>query len=113
MENSIKLVEELNILSKQGIVSKDIPDFIVKNLNPKYPIREYQKEAFARFRYYLNNYQGKKINWGKKWPKLDYVKEFEKNLKDNLIELRTELLFHSYSPKPLKTFILMGCRKEF
>ena len=61
MENSIKLVEELNILSKQGIVSKDIPDFIVKNLNPKYPIREYQKEAFARFRYYLNNYQGKKM----------------------------------------------------
>ena len=35
-----------------------------------------------------------------------YVIEFEKNLKDNLIELRTELLFHSYSPKPLKTFII-------
>ena len=61
MENSIKLVEELNILSKQGIVSKDIPDFIVKNLNPKYPIREYQKEAFARLRHYLSNYQGKKM----------------------------------------------------
>src|SRR3989344_8491222 len=35
-----------------------------------------------------------------------YVIEFEKNLKNNLIELRTELLFHNYSPKPLKTFIL-------
>jgi type III restriction enzyme len=61
MENSIKLVEELNILSKQGIVLKDIPDFIAKNLNPKYPIREYQKEAFARLRHYLSSYQGKKM----------------------------------------------------
>ncbi len=35
-----------------------------------------------------------------------YVVEFEKNLKDNLLLLRTELLFHSYHPEPLKTFIL-------
>lgn len=61
MENSMKLVEELNVLSKQGIISKDIPDFVLKNLNPKYPAREYQKEAFARFRYYLDKYQGKKM----------------------------------------------------
>ena len=34
------------------------------------------------------------------------VIEFEKNLETNLNELRTELLLHSYKPKPLKTFIV-------
>ena len=36
----------------------------------------------------------------------DYVKEFQKNLIDNLAELRLELFFHSYKPEPLKTFII-------
>ena len=36
----------------------------------------------------------------------DYVVEFENNLKDNLLLLRSELLLHSYAPKPLKTFIV-------
>ncbi len=35
-----------------------------------------------------------------------YVIAFEKNLKENLLNLRTELLFHTYNPMPLKTFIL-------
>lgn len=35
-----------------------------------------------------------------------YVIEFEKNLKNNLLQLRTELLLHSYQPKPLKNFIV-------
>jgi len=35
-----------------------------------------------------------------------YVIKFEKNLKENLLQLRAELLFHSYQPIPLKTFIL-------
>lgn len=35
-----------------------------------------------------------------------YVIEFEKNLKNNLAILRTELLLHAYRPKPLDTFIL-------
>ena len=35
-----------------------------------------------------------------------YVIEFEKDLKNNLLQLRTELLLHSYRPMPLKTFIL-------
>ncbi len=34
------------------------------------------------------------------------VLEFEEKLAENLDMLRTELLFHSYKPKPLKTFIL-------
>ena len=35
-----------------------------------------------------------------------YILEFEKNLKENLQLLRTELLLHSYQPRPLKTFII-------
>ncbi len=35
-----------------------------------------------------------------------YVIEFDHKFKDNLLQLRTELLFHSYKPKPLQTFIL-------
>jgi len=35
-----------------------------------------------------------------------YVIEFEKNLKENLWDLRTELLLQIYCPKPLKNFIL-------
>lgn len=42
----------------------------------------------------------------KKKTKKDYVLEFEKNLKENLLLLQTELLLHSYRPKPLKTFII-------
>jgi RNA-directed DNA polymerase len=38
--------------------------------------------------------------------KKQYVIEFENNLNNNLKLLRTELLLHSYQPKPLKTFIL-------
>ncbi|MEK7611972.1 MAG: DEAD/DEAH box helicase family protein [Patescibacteria group bacterium] len=60
METSIKLVDELNILSKQKVIAKDVPDFVSKNLNPKFSIREYQKEAIARFRYYLATYEGRK-----------------------------------------------------
>ena len=36
----------------------------------------------------------------------DYVLEFEENLKDNLLALRSELLFHSYKPKKLVNFII-------
>ena len=35
-----------------------------------------------------------------------YVKEFEQNLSDNLKRLRAELMFHSYRPKPLESFIV-------
>ena len=35
-----------------------------------------------------------------------YVIDFEKNLKENLLILRSELLLNSYNPKPLKDFII-------
>jgi len=36
----------------------------------------------------------------------DYVLDFEKNLKSNLLLLRTELLLYCYKPKPLINFII-------
>ncbi len=36
----------------------------------------------------------------------DYVIKFEENLKENLLQLHSELIFHSYSPKPLVSFII-------
>ena len=38
--------------------------------------------------------------------KKDYVIEFEENLQENLIKLHEELEAQTYSPEPLKTFIL-------
>ena len=35
-----------------------------------------------------------------------YVVEFEKNIQENLLQLKTELIFHIYKPKPLETFIV-------
>lgn len=35
-----------------------------------------------------------------------YVKEFEANLKENLLDLRAELIWHTYRPRPLRTFVL-------
>ena len=35
-----------------------------------------------------------------------YIIEFEKNLRDNLLQLRKELLEQTYKPEPLNTFIL-------
>lgn len=44
----------------------------------------------------------KKARKGK--TKKRYVKRFEKNLKENLLKLREELLSQTYTPCPLKTF---------
>ena len=35
----------------------DLPNYITKNLNPNFNIRDYQKEAFNRFDFYLNTYK--------------------------------------------------------
>src|SRR3989344_1187262 len=36
----------------------------------------------------------------------DNVIEFENNLSENLQQLRNELVFHTYRPRPLRTFII-------
>lgn len=57
------LYEKFDSVSGLGFLDKykDIPKFIRENLNPKFPLRPYQEEAFARFFYYSKDYP-EKIN---------------------------------------------------
>lgn len=57
------LYEELDAVSKMGFLAKGIPQFLTNNLNPRFELRPYQIEAFARFFHCLNNDFP-----GKKWP---------------------------------------------
>jgi len=57
------LYEELDAVSKMGFLKKEIPDYIKKNLNPRYELRPYQEEAFGRFFHCLDNDYP-----GKDWP---------------------------------------------
>lgn len=50
------LKQDYDTLSKLGRLDKDIPNFIIDNLNPAFGLRAYQKEAIARFLDYLKNY---------------------------------------------------------
>lgn len=47
--NNQMLDQRLNILSEEGFIDKQIPQSITQNLNPKFELRDYQIEAFARF----------------------------------------------------------------
>jgi len=47
------LKQGYDFLSERGLLSKDIPKYIEDNLNPVFELREYQKEAIARFIYYI------------------------------------------------------------
>lgn len=54
------LYEQLDGAKKIGMQFPAVPDFVVENLNSKFEVREYQKEAFARFFHCFNNqYEGK------------------------------------------------------
>jgi type III restriction enzyme len=55
------LYDELDTAKKFGVLSEylETPNFIKDNLNPNQPLRVYQKEAFARFFYYLEKYPDK------------------------------------------------------
>lgn len=61
MANGQTLVEKLNSVSLLGFLKqyKALPDYIIKNLNVRFTIREYQEEAIARLIYYLKDYPGK------------------------------------------------------
>ena len=43
------LDQTLGILSDNNVIDKQMPQSITQNLNPNYPLRDYQIEAFARF----------------------------------------------------------------
>jgi len=57
------LYEELDAVSKMGFLKKEIPDYLTDNLNPRFELRPYQEEAFARFFHCLDNDYP-----GKDWP---------------------------------------------
>ena len=63
MANGQTLVEKLNSVSQLGFLKqyKVLPDYIVKNLNERFTIREYQEEAIARLVYYLSDYPDKTL----------------------------------------------------
>ena len=48
------LYQQLDAASNLGFLNKEIPDNITQNLNPAFELRDYQKEAFARFIHCLN-----------------------------------------------------------
>ena len=43
------LYEQLDTLSQWGSIPKEMPSGMTKNLNPRFELRPYQVEAFARF----------------------------------------------------------------
>lgn len=49
------LYEQLDGASKMGFLKKEIPDFVIENLNPEFELRQYQKEAFERFFHCYND----------------------------------------------------------
>lgn len=51
------LKEELDALSKYGVLKTEMPEVITGNLNPAFPLREYQREALFRFIFYVTDYQ--------------------------------------------------------
>lgn len=54
------LYKQLDVLCEYGILEVEMPASITQNLNPRFKIREYQKDAFARFIYCFNTeFQGK------------------------------------------------------
>jgi len=54
------LYEQLDAASSMGFLKKEVPDSVAQNLNPKYELRPYQIEAFARFFHcYKNDFPGK------------------------------------------------------
>ena len=51
------LKEELDALSKYGVLKTEMPEVITGNLNPAFLLREYQKEALSRFIFCVTDYQ--------------------------------------------------------
>jgi len=54
------LYEQLDSASGMGLLKKETPDFMAENLNSAFELREYQREAFARFFHcYNGDYENK------------------------------------------------------
>ena len=55
------LYEKLNSISEEGLLNKEIPGFLVENLNSRFELRRYQAEAFARFIHYFEKSPNKEF----------------------------------------------------
>jgi len=53
------LEQQISDAISKGLAPIEVKNDIVTNLHPKFKLRPYQKEAFARFNYVLNNYHHK------------------------------------------------------
>jgi type III restriction enzyme len=51
------LKEELDALSECGVLKTEMPEVITGNLNPAFPLRDYQKKALCRFIFYVTDSQ--------------------------------------------------------
>ncbi len=55
--NNQTLAQQITTGIQLGFISTDkVEPHIKDNLNPKFPIRPYQAEAFSRFAYYIDEY---------------------------------------------------------
>jgi len=59
----------------------------------------YKKVIQDTFNTKITIFQGKKINWGKKWPRIEYFEVFKKYTGQNLSELETEEDVRSFAQK--------------
>ena len=56
------LYEQLDTLSQWGSIKSGVPDSVAQNLNPRYELRPYQVDAFARFFHcHGNDFPGKTL----------------------------------------------------
>jgi type III restriction enzyme len=53
----VTLREDYDVLSKRGLIPKEIPEYIKDNLNKTFELRPYQVEAISRFIFYYNDPQ--------------------------------------------------------
>jgi type III restriction enzyme len=51
-----ELLNRLNTLNEMDMLPNEVPDSILQNINPKFELRTYQKEAFSRFIFYMEKY---------------------------------------------------------
>ncbi len=57
-----KLTTGAEFLGGTDYYKNNIPDGITGNINPNFQLRPYQREAFGRFKYYMENYAGRPKN---------------------------------------------------
>ena len=60
MEEKPYLYKEFDGMKKLGGLTLSVPSYVKENLNPSFPLRDYQIDAFSRFFHYYEKYPEKK-----------------------------------------------------